>query len=75
MKVTIRQLTKTFQPVSVTFTLETQKELDALGTLFNHYPTLRALKNISGTPWGGIYSQLAEAGADIHLIEAIDAVR
>ena len=38
MKYKVTQHDKSFDPVTVTFTLENQKELDAMATLFNCVP-------------------------------------
>ena len=46
MKYKVSQDTKSFQPVTVTFTLETQKELDAMATLFNCVPITFALEKM-----------------------------
>ncbi len=62
-----------FQPVSITITLETQAELNALGSCFNAGNVLNGLSIISGTDmgaWTKLYSALTTAGADVHLTDA-----
>jgi len=55
-----------FKPVEIKFTFETQDELDAMGSLFNHTAVLRAIKNPAGDfdpPY--LYDVFSKAGADI----------
>ncbi len=73
MKTTINTIRiPTFQPLEVTFVIETQAELDALGTCFNYAPNLDSLKEISDVDWEGLYDRFAEVGADIHLTGVFD---
>ena len=69
MKVTTRHPdhVPTFEPVEVTFTLETQAELDALGSLFNTASVTQALSAISGptSQWGIVYQTFKDLDANI----------
>ena len=69
MKVTIKPISKVFQPMSVTFTLETQKELDALGTLFNSCRVIDGMGRITGdsSSFDTVYQRLESSGADVNL--------
>lgn len=69
MKIETEAATESFQPVKVTFTLETQGELNALGSLFNTIDILLALNDVSGSDvWiqGCVYKLFKQAGAEIH---------
>ena len=71
MKVTAIPRDKVFQPVDVTFTLETQKELDALGTLFNTTSIVRILNTMcigDRSSWGNVHPVFESLGADIHQV-------
>ena len=73
MNIAIASQAKTFQPIDVTFTLETQAELNALGSLLNCWSALNGIEKITGErrSWVRAYEALADAGADIHQIQAI----
>ena len=60
-----------FRPVKVTFTLETQGELDAFGSLFNSAVILDAIRRIAGkeTSCSTLYKALKDAGANIDLTD------
>ncbi|MCK5602740.1 hypothetical protein KAR91_12745 [Candidatus Pacearchaeota archaeon] len=70
MKVTMGRRNKSpFQPVSITITLDTQAELDALGSCFNASNVIFGLRTISGVDrekWLRLYRSLMDAGADIN---------
>jgi len=52
-----------FKPVKVVLTFESQKELDAIGVLFNTAPVCEAIKAMGGSvPDTNVFE---EAGADI----------
>ena len=65
MKVTIARPTEMFQPVDVTFTLETQAELDALGCCFNSGIVTNALEKVSNAngDWHSIFTAFKGIGA------------
>jgi hypothetical protein len=65
MKVTTARETEEFRPVTVSIILETQAELDALGSLFNTIPILNVLEDISDSEWDEVYETLRTSGADI----------
>ncbi len=70
MKVTTSKPEPEFKPVSVTFTFDTQAELDAFGSLFNTSVVIRALCGVSGSEeWSEveIFGVLAKAGASFQL--------
>ncbi len=69
MKVTAKckDIEPTFVPVEVTFTLETQAELDAMGCCFNSgivTSTLEKVSNASGD-WHSIYIAFKGVGAKL----------
>lgn len=67
MKVEAEIKKQKFRPIRITFTLETQKELDALGSLFNTTSIIKGLNRCSNEEvWRGIYSVFEDAGADIY---------
>ena len=68
MKVTTQQKSEKFEPVVLTITLETQRELDALGSFFNDGRIADALDiafhGVTSPPI--LWDILKKAGADIH---------
>ncbi len=73
MKFTTKPATS-FAPVSVTFTLETQKELNALGSLFNYVPILTALSEISDDEkiWDNLHEKFNALGADLNRVRVFE---
>ncbi len=69
MKVTAKRQdhVPTFEPVEVTFTLESQKELDALGCCFNSGIVTRALEKVSNAEgnWHDTFAVLMGIGAKL----------
>ena len=67
MKATVEKQPETFTPVVVMLTLETQAELDALGSIFNTVPVTDGWENLTGNQgWLTIYNQLEAVGANTH---------
>ena len=66
MKVTLPPpAQKAFTPVTMTFTFESQKELDAFGSVFNLSPIANAFENAGGVSGSDIYRKVIEAGGDV----------
>lgn len=68
MRISINKgVVEKFKSVNVTLTLESQKELDTLGSLFNTASICAGFEKITGERIGPeIYKTLEQAGADIH---------
>lgn len=58
---------KTFHPVSITITFETQKELDVFGTMCNCAPIHDTVANLGGKLPD--YDTLSKVGSDINNVE------
>jgi hypothetical protein len=54
-----------FTPVSVTFTFDTQEELNSMGTLFNFAPFTDALRKLSGSSVDAYYISFQQVGGKI----------
>ena len=66
MKVTLQPLAqKAFAPVNITFTFESQEELDAFGSVFNLSPIANAFAHAGGVSGSVIYKRIIEAGGDV----------
>ncbi len=67
MKVIVGEPVKTFQPLEVTFVIETQAELDALGCCFNSGVVTYGLERLSGSAdgWHTIFRVFKSCGADL----------
>ena len=67
MKITSEPTDKAFHPVDITFTLETQGELDAMGCCFNSGLVTRALEVTSGIKnvgWHTAFQTFKRLGAN-----------
>ena len=66
MKVEVESKEAEFKPVRITFTLETQDELNTLGSLFDTAWIADVLDDIVGDgEWGKIWETFRDAGADL----------
>ena len=79
MKVAVKgqDVIPTFHPVEVTFTLETQGELDALGCCFNSGFVTHALEGIGGVRnvgWHTIYQAIKRLGANLQKTDAFNKI-
>lgn len=63
MKVTIQKAKPEFKPVSVTFTFDSQAELDLMGSLFNSTPVTDTLTKL-GLDVSGLYAKFENAGSN-----------
>lgn len=62
-----------FKPVILTITFENQKELDAIGTLFNSGPISDALTKVFGVGTGSVYESFSKAGARIDGVASLQS--
>jgi hypothetical protein len=65
MKITTASVHPEFTPVKVEITLETQAELNALGSLFNNSTVATALRDQGFEP-REVWSNLRDMGADLN---------
>jgi hypothetical protein len=77
MKTQITKAPEVFKPVSIEITFETQRELDAFGSLMNHARIGKAVENLGRMEQWTILEKIAkplhELGADIGGgVDAID---
>lgn len=73
MKVTATPRDKVFQPVDITFTLETQAELDALGCCLNSDYVTYALGAISNSVgWCTAYQTFQRLGANLEMTDSFN---
>lgn len=66
MKVTANNNGSRFRPVTITFTLESQAELDIMGSLFNVTYVCNILEQMGIPSPVVIYDVFGTAGANIH---------
>lgn len=75
MKITTDKQSNKFQPVTISMTFESQKELDAMGSLFNACIINDYLSEIGGIK-NEIYRVFESAGANIDNTEkVIDSIK
>ena len=70
MKITTNKQTQKFQPVTISMTFESQRELDAMGSLFNTCIIADYLSDIGGIK-NEIYQDFENAGANIENTEKV----
>ena len=70
MKITSNKQSNKFQPVTISMTFESQKELDAMGALFNTCIITDYLRDVGGIK-NEIYQDFDAAGADINNTEKV----
>ncbi len=64
MKIQINSAPPVFTPKSITITFESQEELDAMGSIFNHgHVNSFLLRKVNGDP--KIWKSLESIGADL----------
>lgn len=69
MKIKVTPDVPAFAPRTISFTVESQKELDSLYTLFNYAPIMREVLASGGHYFNEVATELRKAGANRDVFE------